>query len=216
MVSVEFDRAAVVMLGSFNPAIFQPRWLGSLGLIPPEESKNAKITIIQAEVADFSTDWFQLQVLTNRFMVASLDPRQFSPLRDLATGIFTILPHTPISAVGLSRSFHYKMPSKEAWNAIGDLLAPKEHWKTIMDNPGLRAMLMQGRRKELGGGDLHVKVEPSSKVEHGLYVEVNGEFRPTPEESLGIEWVPRCLTEYWDPIMKLSEDTLEHFVRLPK
>ena len=190
----DIEGASIVMLGSFNPTIFQPRWLGTQQLIRPEEAENAKITIIQAEVADFSTEWFQLQVLQGRMSLSTADPRQYAPLRDLATAIFTILPHTPVTAVGLNRLFHFRMTSTEAWHGFGHLLAPKESWNAIMEAPGLRSMIMEGRRKETGGGVLHIKVEPSTKVEHGIYLEINEEFKAPGEcESDGAQWVPSRL-----------------------
>src|SRR5436190_1555698 len=132
----EEEAIAIVMLGSFNPAIFQPFWLSAQELIRPEEAKNARIRAIQAEVADFSTEWFQLQVLQNRFQLVSQEPRHFGPVRDLSAAIFTILSHTPIKVLGMNRSFHFKMPSLDVCNSIGHKLAPKEHWDEIMQEPG--------------------------------------------------------------------------------
>src|ERR1700735_2793655 len=100
-----FDSAAIVMIGTFNPAIFQPLWLGTQNLIRSEEAETAKIGTIQAEVANFSTDWFQLVVLQDRFQLISLDSRYLLPMRDLGSGIFSILPHTPVSKLGISRQF---------------------------------------------------------------------------------------------------------------
>jgi hypothetical protein len=128
-------------------------------------------------------------------------------------GIFTILPHTPVTAVGLNRNFHYKIPSKEAWHAIGNLLAPKKHWDPIMENPGLRAMIINGRRRGDAGGNLHVRIEPSSKLEHGIFVEINEEFRRA-SESRDTDWVPGCLVEHWESVMQYAVDTLEYFVGL--
>jgi hypothetical protein len=177
MQAPEIESAVIVMIGSFNPTIFQPRWLGARQLIRPEEADHAKITTIQSEVADFSTEWFEMQVLQNRFQVASTDPTHYAPLRDLSMGIFAILPHTPVKRLGLNRNFHFAIPSIDEWHEIGNLLAPKEPWNGIMEIPGLRSMLMQGRRKQAGGGTLHIKIEPSVKVNPGLYVEINEEFK---------------------------------------
>src|SRR5688572_7143857 len=134
----ETENATIVMIGSFNPSIFQPRWLGVQQLIRPEEAENAKIKIIRGEVAHFSTEWFELQVLQNRLQLSCEDPRQYPPLRDLAAALFAILPHTPVTAVGLNRLLHFKMPSSEAWHGLGHLLAPKEHWNSLLGHPGLR------------------------------------------------------------------------------
>jgi hypothetical protein len=215
MHSPEFEGAAIIMIGSFNPAIFQPRWLGAQQLIRSEEAENAKITTIQAELADFSTEWFQLQVLQNRFQLISTDPRNYAPLRDLAAGVFAILPHTPVTVLALAKHFHFQMPSVDSWHAVGHLLAPKRPWEEIMEGPGLRSLLMQGRRKESDGGTLHIKVEPSTKVAHGLYVEVNEEFKaPTDLASDGVRWVPDHLSKYWDQVLEYSDVAAEHLLGL--
>ena len=138
MQAPETEGASIVMIGSFNPAIFQPQWLGAQQLIRAEEADNAKITTIQPQVADFSTEWFQLQVLQQRFMMITTDPRQYGPLRDLVMGMFAILAHTPVSRLGINRHFHFATPSIEVWHGIGHRLAPKAPWHEIMKVPGLR------------------------------------------------------------------------------
>jgi hypothetical protein len=215
----ELEGASFVAIGSFNPTIFQPRWLGAQQLIRPEEAENAKITVIQAEIADFSTGWFQLQVLQNRLQLASQDPRQYGPLRDLASALFVLLPHTPVKLVGVTRTFHFKMPSIEAWHTVGHVLAPKEVWNELLVQPGLRAIVVQGARKDApSGGRVHVKIEPSTKVELGLYVEVNEEFQaPTNDDSAlvdGSNWVSNRLTEHWEPIIRFAETVADRFLRI--
>jgi hypothetical protein len=215
MHSPEFEGAAIIMIGSFNPAIFQPRWMGTQQLIRSEEADSAKITTIQAELTDFSTEWFQLQVLQNRFHLMSADPRHYAPLRDLAAGVFAILPHTPVTVLAVARHFHFEMPSIDSWHAVGHLLAPKEPWHEIMEAAGLRSILMQGRRKQVHGGTLHIKVEPSTKVEHGLYVEVNEEFKaPHDVGPDGARWVPDRLAEHWDHILDYADVAAEHLLGL--
>ena len=214
MRSPESEGASIVMIGSFNPTIFHPRWLGTQGLIRPEEAENAKIAIIRNEVADFSTEWFQLQVLQNRFILLSTDPRQYSPLRDLAAAIFAILPHTPITALGINRNFQFKMPSSAAWHGLGHLLAPKNHWDAIMAESGLRSMLMEGRRKQVGGGTLQIKLEPSTTIGHGLVMEVNEQFNEPDGQSESARWVPNQLTVHWDDFLKFTEEAAEHLLGL--
>lgn len=217
MRAAEMDGASIVMIGSFNPAIFQPRWLGVQGLIRPEEAETAKITVIQAEVADFSTEWFQVQVLQNRLMLASVDPRHYAALRDLCAGIFDLLPHTPITAFGINRQFHFSMPSIEAWHSIGHRLAPKDAWNPIMEKPGLRSMTIQGLRKQIDPGILYIKVEPSLRINPGVFVEVNEEFRPSDDrQTQGAGWVRKPLNDHWDVIMNFSEEAAEHILSFGK
>jgi hypothetical protein len=87
------------------------------------------------------------------------------------------------------------MPSREAWHRIGHLLAPKEPWDAIMEAPGLRLMLMEGRRQHVKGGTLYVKVEPSVKVERGLFARsygraVDATCRQQPESELIVAITP--------------------------
>jgi hypothetical protein len=217
MRAAEHEGASIVMIGSFNPAIFQPRWLGTQKIIRPEEAANAKITIIQDEVADFSTEWFQLQVLQNRFSVASTDPRSYAPLRDLAASVCDMLPHTPVKALGMNRTFHFKADSVDAWHAIGHKLAPKDLWAAIVDSPGLRSMTMEGRRKGVDAeGRLNIKVEPSARINHGVFVEINEQYSARGADSDHARWVPERLAKYWDAVMSFSEAAAEHLLSMMK
>jgi len=203
----------VVMLGSFNPSIFQPRWLASLGMIRAEEAESATIAIIQTQVTDFQTDWFRMQVLQNRFLLQSLDATHYGPVRDLVAGIFRLLPHTPVNRIGISRWFHYPMESVEVWHEVGHKLAPKELWRPLMDTPGLRSMLMEGYRKGADGGVLFVKIEPSLLVKPGVFIEVTEEYSSQSDEDLAnASWVPERLHKQWEPIMKYAEDVSQNLL----
>jgi hypothetical protein len=211
----ETENASIVMVGSFNPAIFQPLWMGAQNLIRREEAETADIRVISTEVTDFSTEWFQLQVLKNRFMILSTDPMHYAPLRDLAAELFLLLPYTPVQLLGLNKTLHFKVPSNEAWHRIGHLLAPKEPWNAIMETPGLRSMLIQGRHKQPGGGVLQIKVEPSVPVQQGLRVDVNEEFKaPEDAQSDGARWIRNPLAERWDEILKFADQAAEHLLDL--
>jgi hypothetical protein len=145
---------------------------------------------------------------------SSLHPQ---PLRDLAASIFSILPHTPVTGLVMLRIFHIKMKSKEAWNKLGHILAPKEPWTQIIEGPGLRDIMMEGRRNQTSDGTLRVKVQPSVRVEFGVYIEVSEEFKATAAEAIGdIPWVPTRLGEHWDAIMAFAVDTATHLIGLVK
>ena len=206
------------MVGSFNPTIFQPRWLGSLGLIRAEDAENSTIAIIQAQVADFQTDWFRLQVLQNRLLLQSIDATHYGPLKDLAAGMLALLSHTPVSRMAMTRWFHYKMETAEEWHEYGHKLAPKELWFPLIEGPGLRSMMMQGKRKGVPDGNLFIKVEPSLLVQPGLFVEVTEDFVKWPDpDAEDAKWVPGRLEKHWDDVMKYAEkvahDLLETLAR---
>src|SRR5271155_3868158 len=94
--AVEFELFAIVVLGSFNPAIFQPLWFSQANLIRKEEAETATVQVIFPEVASFSADWLAVQVTRERLQVECKDPTKKEPLLDIALGMFRILEHTPI------------------------------------------------------------------------------------------------------------------------
>jgi hypothetical protein len=107
--------------------------------------------------------------------------------------------------------------SSAAWHGIGHLLAPKDPWLAIMEQPGLRSMTMQGFRKDGGGGILHVKIEPSGLVRPGLYIQVNEEFKHSADaQTNDARWVPGCLAEHWDAMMKYADDAAHHLLSFVK
>src|SRR3954447_8551355 len=64
----EDDIVTVVLLGNFNPSIFQPRWMATVGLLGDEEAKSAKISLIAQDTAIFEVgEWLAIHVTTERF-----------------------------------------------------------------------------------------------------------------------------------------------------
>jgi hypothetical protein len=192
----DIEGVAVVLLGSFNPSIFQPAWLASHHLVRPEEAESATIEVIHPELSAFTTSWFTLQVQKDRFTVQTSDIGRQAPLRDLVLGIFQLLEHTPFDKMGINRHMHFGVPTVETWHAFGDFLAPKEPWRGILENPGLRSLRMSGavavETSKFGEvkAVVNVRAEPSLRVPHGIFIEVNQHH-----EALGAT-APRALMKF--------------------
>lgn len=172
------EGGAIVLIGSFNPAIIQPYWLASVDLIRRDEAGSATVDVISQQVTSFSISWLALQVLESRFQAESTDPAHHLHLLNLVEGIFANLDHTPFSKMGILRRAHYQLPSEDEWHTLGDRLAPKELWRSVMsspireDTPGLRTITIEGCREGSPAAWMRVKVEPSVKLSHGVYIEV--------------------------------------------
>lgn len=169
----ELEGVSIVLLGNFNPSIFQPAWLAAHELIRKEESDVAQGVVFSRELAAFTADWLTLQVTQERFDASTADAAHFEPLRDLVLGIFTLLEHTPFDKMGLNRQMHYRMATEEQWNAFGDFLAPKAAWGQIMTKPGLRSLTIEGSRDDAPLARIHVKAEPSTKIHPGIFISTN-------------------------------------------
>ncbi|MGH7802265.1 MAG: hypothetical protein ACREOW_16845 [Thermodesulfobacteriota bacterium] len=123
---------SIVLVGDFNPKIFQPAWFGMEGLIRKNEVETADIQIIHSDVVAFNVkDWLSFNVTRERLSAETAQEAYYEILRDLIVGTFKILRHTPIKMMGINHTRHFLMDSEQEWHKFGDKLAPKEYWKSL-------------------------------------------------------------------------------------
>jgi hypothetical protein len=192
---------SIVLIGSFNPQIFQPAWFGSQKLLKEKEAEESRIAIIHPEIVEFSSDWFKLQVTQERFSASTLQEPYYEILRDLVLSTFRILKHTPIKMMGLNTESHYQMVDEEKWHTYGNTLAPKESWKNILENPGMRSLTMEeSNRKDGLKGYIRVKIEPSvlPNIHPGIFFQVNDHYEASNlDVSLGATEIIGYLEKHW-------------------
>ncbi len=206
---LEVEGHNIVIVGSFNPQIFQPAWFANEGLIRKGESETATIDIVHNRITSFSAEFFRLEVTSDRIIFAATQRQFYEPLRDLALGTFRILKHTPLFSIGLNMDFHFKMESEEAGHLIGDKLAPKEPWKGLLEKPGLSSLSLRGLRPDSNEGAVIVKVEPSAHVKFGVLVSINDHYtlleRITGKTISGADGILQILEDSWSESQKRSE-----------
>src|SRR5438552_13627864 len=180
----ELDACSTVFLGNFNPSIFQPAWLARHTLVGEEEAEKAEIEIIRPEISSFKVGLLGIAVSNERFQAETSSPEAAGPLRDLVLGIFRILEHTPTSKFGINRHMHFRMPSEEAWHRVGHQLVPKEAWEGLLDKPGTRSLVVEGKRRESSARYLRITLEPSLQIQPGVYIGTNEHFEISEKEPL--------------------------------
>lgn len=183
--TAEILTSSIVVIGNFNPAIFTPDWLELNDLIGEgdadtvREGSEGREMIITRQVTTFESEWFVLEVLENKFSLTSKGA--LSPaVKDLAVGIFQLVSHTPIIAVGLNFIGHFKLASEDEYHKIGDILAPKDIWQKLYPNdaPGLADLSIRiqhgGRGKKLESNDeKRITVRPSNIFKTGVHLSYN-------------------------------------------
>ena len=193
---------AVVILGNFNPAIFHPLWYAQNGLIPEQEIGDATDLVTTDEVSTFQLNDVHFQVERHRFGLTSKDPSKLPYLRDLAMGSFTLLEHTPLTALGLNSDFRFSLPSAEDWHAVGDRLAPKMCWASIIEKPGMLGVSMQGKRPDCPAARISIRLQPASGLDYGVFVAINQHYDIETEQRRSIALrnaeVMRVLRDDWN------------------
>jgi len=194
----ETNGLSVVLLGNFNPKIFQPQWFAAQGLLRGLEAEDADIEIVHNDITIFCLDWLRLEVTRERFLAATEQEAYFEILIDFINGAFSLLKHTPIGMMGINSDAHYRLRSEEKWHGIGDKLAPKDVWKGILEKPGMRRLDMYEPRENGPKGHARIRVEPSKKCHPGIYVNYNDHFEvEDPPNVIGCEEIISMLLFHW-------------------
>ena len=190
LIEPEVSGTTIVLRGNFNPSIFQPFWMAKQGLISDEAAAAADVSVIHPEISRFSIQpEFILDVQTERFAIS----RATAPLvvvADLCARIFgDVLPHTPISQMGINRSVHFSVGSGNERNRIGRLLAPTAPWgawgKDLesddpMKNGGLQSLAKINKKVgDRESGWVRVKLGPSESIKgnSGIVMEINDHYQ---------------------------------------
>lgn len=207
---------AVVILGDFNPAIFHPLWYAQNELIPKEEVGDASDVLTSDQVSTFLHNDVHFQVERHRFGLTTKDPSRAPYLRDLAVGTFTLLEHSPLSAIGLNRDMRFSMPTPDAWNEVGHCLAPKEPWMGILESPGMRVVAMEGKRADCDADHVSIRVQPASGLENGVFVAVNQHYNLKTSDRVSISdrnaEAIRILNRDWHPFCGFAEQAANSLI----
>jgi len=198
----EFQGKSIVLVGNFNPEIYQPSWLALQKLIRDKEYETADIQIIHKDVTIFKLDWVQFEITRDRFSVTTTEERYYESMRDLILGIFSLLPHTPIKKMGINTDLHYGVKKEEDWHKIGDILAPKTIWKKVFKKPGMRALIIEESiRPDNLAGFIRIKIEPSIRItleRFGIYFNVNDHFEFDKKDINSVDYFTEILNNKWN------------------
>jgi len=166
----------VVIDGFFNPMILLPKWLGEQGLLRLKEveSANKTLTANPAFVA-FNTSGLSFVCSPQTLEVFSNNEGHVLVIRDLIQSVFTLLSHTPLKTLTISRSGHFGVaspPGEEVVTPSWDPLLPRSVFAPVLRSPGLSDLAAKGPGiLPLPGSETVVSVQPSEISEASLFVE---------------------------------------------
>ncbi len=174
----EILRLDIVLVGDFNPKIFNPAWFSAHDLIGEVEADDANIEVIHSDVSVFNLDWFRLQVTRDRFSIFTEQEAYFRKLIDFVIQTFYLLEHTPATAIGANWGGHYKTDSINEWHDFGHFIAPQSPWLNVFEDPAVLKIEMAEKAPELYSpkGNIQIRVTSSSKVKHGIFINLNDHY----------------------------------------
>lgn len=202
-----------MMLGDFNPKIFQPSWFSSEGLIRQSESEAANLEIVHSDFTSFSTDWFVMQVAREKFNVGVKSSAYKNHLADLVIGTFQKLNHTPIRQMGLNLTLGIRFKNYDDWNAFGHFLLPKAPWNGLLSKPGMRSVIVNGARDDDVPGYIQMLIDPLLHTTSDVNIRMNNHYeRKGVDKDTNADFFVNIIQSQYEKMIEQSKSMVEELL----
>lgn len=191
----EVEGVALLLRGSFNPSIVQPYWLAYNELIRKAEAENAEVEIVRPELSIFKVGDLKVTVAHDSFQIESTSESS-ELVRDLAIGVFHLLEHTPIQALGFNRGMHFKKNEEDLWSQIEHKFTPTDIWKSLLESPVTSSVLIESKQSKRNS-QVYCKVEPSVRVIPGLYIGISELYKGDIEQEGNTQRLISAISDSW-------------------
>lgn len=183
----ERKQYSIVLIGTFNPLMFQPEWFGRNEVIPKEEveftrnKNNVLQTIITPQLTQFRTSQFSITIEENRFQVIA-EKEPLLTIKDFVRKTFEKLGGLTIVAYGFNYSAHYQFNNISEIHTFADKLAPKKYWGSFLgkdvsgdDRKGGLLSLQMQQTKENNEGQILITMQRSATnlFKNGIFLNCN-------------------------------------------
>lgn len=203
----EILNLAVVIIGNFNPAIFQPEWLKNKGLIRENEASPDNLKVIHPELTVIETEDFRLEVRPSRFQLQTSQEPFREPLKDLIVNIFKLLGETPISAFGVNFTRHFRFRDNKDYVNFGYFLSPIQTTFDFMEKPRLLEFTVTDRERDQVESNpvINMKIFPSDVLVHdSVAININTHFT----NSMSGKAFSKFFGEIWEKTLTTSDSYL--------
>lgn len=223
----KYYQMSIVLLGDFQPAMFQPYWFKDNGIINESEfeaitSNSAGQMLLSNIITQFETGTTAFRIEQKRFqIIGKTEP--FEKTIDSFRKIFESLSSITVTAYGINYYFHLKADSKKELEEIGKRLAPRSYWGSLFDDSvdsansksGLVSITM---RKIESFGYLNLTIETSNRIDTGG-IFMNFNFHHVKEDSNSfivaevMDEIENQDMQYKDVVSKLTEEIVNEVTK---
>lgn len=204
---LQIEARSLVLIGNFNPLIFQPSWLSLKNLIQEEEAESANIEVIHPEITKFDIgDWLKVEVTVNRCSFSTAKEPYFDPMKDLVLSIFQILRETPMSAFGINNTFNLTLQNIDNYFKFGKALTPLDIWDENVKEPRLlRLDITEDQRTD--SLKRNITIRPSNQ-KLGVSVNINNDY-----EIKNAASIVDVLNKNWDKESSNSRQIVDNLLK---
>jgi len=225
MLSIKPERKqySIVLIGTFNPLLFQPEWFGKNEVISMDDLEFARNkdnilpTIITPQLTLFRTSQLSIRIDENRFQVVA-EKEPLITIKDFVKKTFEKLGGLKIIAYGFNYNAHYQFNSISEIHAFADKLTPKQYWSSFLgkdvsgdDRKSGLSSLQMFKAKENGEGQILIALQRSAPVKNGIYLNCNDHTNINEDDSAAeivMEKIEDSFEESFRYMAKIQEDLI--------
>jgi hypothetical protein len=205
---LEERATAVVLVGRFNPRIFQPAWFDAKGLLAATDVEPTSLALTDGFVA-FQTPLVSLVCTQER---CQLMTTRHSPtpdvVRDLALGTFSFLLETPMWQCGINHAVHIP-PIVRRWDDVTAQFGDPQKALRLLDHQRLNTVELRADRDDGHDGTRTVQLQPSVHLEGGVWFSLNDHVNVLSEaeaqNAVGADDTIAVLESIWDTSRALAD-----------
>jgi hypothetical protein len=202
----------LVVEGHLNPAILVPKWFRSEGLLREEEVRIAETNLeADSSFAAFRTRDFSIVVSLDRLELFSNHEGMEPVIRDLLLNIFTLLRHTPLSNLTISRSAHLANSRQPSMPPDWSGLISPQPFEPVLGTFSVVNVSAAGTEGPVPqDAEVVISIQPSKDLNATLFVECRYEYG-LPSDNTSTDRAIELLKNVMETTRSHSEGAFDHF-----
>jgi len=203
--------------GHLNPLLFVPIWFLREGLLRQEEVETAQATqTADSSFLAFNTNDFSLVVSLDSLEIFANSDSLEPVIRDLMLNIFTLLRHTPLSMLTISRSAHLANPVEPSTVPSWSRLLPLAPFEQVLGKAAVVDISAQGSAGPVPeNSQVTISVQPSKVQGAALFIECRYAYGLTSDDrTASVDALIDLLKSAMETTRYHSDNTFKYFSNL--
>lgn len=203
--------------GHLNPLLFSPKWFHREGLLRKEEVETAEATqTTDPSFLAFNTNDFSLVVSLDSLEIFANSDSLEPVIRDLLLNAFTLVRHTPLSMLTISRSAHLASSVEPNASPAWSKLLPLAPFEQVLGKATIVDISAQGSAGPVPeNAQVTISVQPSKVQGAVLFIECRYAYGLTADDrNSSVDVLVDLLKSAMETTKYHSNNTFKQFSNL--
>ncbi|TAJ36593.1 MAG: hypothetical protein EPO55_21185 [Reyranella sp.] len=197
----ELKGTSIILVGTFDLSAFRLPKLIESGQLVASDLAELNMTAVFDDMIAFDLPWMAVVAEKERIaLVTRVKKPLGEPVRDFAVGMLSEMRDPKYRALGINTDFHFQVFDDQRRSAFLTNLAGKAlnfSQKLGLSGAATQSVVVRHTRTDGLPGYIDIKIEPSKKVEKGIYMSINDHFALRPDADKAALSAIEVLSDQW-------------------